>query len=102
MFSEASAKVRTFSEPRKSFREKFSNLTHFPAIVDGGQGHIRQTHYYNYIDGGEMEREGRKGRDGAAEDAGVDYGADGGNIQGNGYGGGMERAWLGKRLSMKR
>ena len=54
-----------------------------------------------YIDGGEMEREGRKGRDGAAEDAGVDYGADGGNIQGNGYVGGMERAWLGKRLSMK-
>ena len=46
LFSEASAKVRTFSEPRKSFREKFSNLTHFPAVVDGGQGHIRHTHYY--------------------------------------------------------
>ena len=55
-----------------------------------------------YIDGGEMEREGRKGRDGAAEDAGVDYGLAGGNTQSNGYGGGMERAWLGKRLSMKR
>ena len=49
-----------------------------------------------------MEREGQKGEDGAAEDAGVDYGADGGNIQGNGYGGSMEWAWLGKRLSMKR
>ena len=46
LFSEASAKVRTFSEPRKSFREKFSNLTHFPAIVDGGQGRLRHTHYY--------------------------------------------------------
>lgn len=46
LFSEASAKVRTFSEPRKSFREKFSNLMHFPAVVDGGQGHIRHTHYY--------------------------------------------------------
>ena len=55
-----------------------------------------------YIDGGEMEREGRKGGDGAAEDAGVDYGLAGDNIQGNGYGGGMERVWLGKRLSMKR
>ena len=55
-----------------------------------------------YIDGGEMEREGRKGEDGTAEDAGVDYGLAGGNTQGNGYGGGMERAWLGKRLSMKR
>ena len=55
-----------------------------------------------YIDGGEMEREGRKGEDGTAEDAGVDYGLAGGNIQGNGYGGGIERAWLGKRLSMKR
>ena len=55
-----------------------------------------------YIDGGEMEREGRKGEDGAAEDAGVDYGLAGGNIQGNGYGGGMEWGWLGKRLSMKR
>ena len=54
-----------------------------------------------YIDGGEMEREGRKGGDGAAEDAGVDYGLAGGNIQGNGYGEGMERAWLGKRLPMK-
>ena len=49
-----------------------------------------------------MEREGREGEDGAAEDAGVDYGLAGGNTQGNGYGGGMERAWLGKRLSMKR
>ena len=56
---------------------------------------------YN-IDGGEMERERREGGDGTAEDAGVDYGADGGNIQGNGYGGGMERGWLGKRLSIKR
>ena len=46
LFSEASAKVRTFSEPRKSFQEKFSNLTHFPAVVDGGQGHIHHTHYY--------------------------------------------------------
>ena len=55
-----------------------------------------------YIDGGEMEWEGRKGEDGAAEDAGVDYGLAGGNTQGNGYGGGMERAWLGKRLSIKR
>ena len=55
-----------------------------------------------YIDGGEMEREGRKGRDGAAEDAGVDYGLAGGNTQSNGYGGGMERAWLGKRLSIER
>ena len=55
-----------------------------------------------YIDGGEMEREGRKGRDGTAEDAGVDYGLAGVNILRNGYGGGMERAWLGKRLSMKR
>ena len=55
-----------------------------------------------YIDGGEMEREGRKGKDGTVEDAEVDYGLAGDNIQGNGYGGGMERAWLGKRLSMKR
>ena len=55
-----------------------------------------------YIDGGEMEREGRRGGDGAAEDAGMDYGLAGGNIQGNGYGGGMERAWLGKRLSIER
>ena len=55
-----------------------------------------------YIDGGEMEREGRKGEDGAAEDAGVDYGLAGGNTQRNGYGGGMERAWLGRRLPMKR
>ena len=54
-----------------------------------------------YIDGGEMEREGQKGEDGAAEDAGVDYGLAGDNIQGNGYGGGMERGWLRKRLSMK-
>ena len=46
LFSEASAKVRTFSEPRKSFREKFSNLMHFSAIVDGCQGHTRHTHYY--------------------------------------------------------
>ena len=49
-----------------------------------------------------MEREGQKGEDGAAEDAGVDYGLAGGNIQGNGYGGGMERGWLGRRLSMER
>ena len=55
-----------------------------------------------YIDGGEMEREGRKGGDGRAEDAGVDYGLAGGNTQRNGYGGGMERAWLGKRLSIER
>ena len=55
-----------------------------------------------YIDGGEMEREGRRGGDGTAEDAGEDYGLAGGNIQGNGYGGGMERAWLGKRLSIER
>ena len=55
-----------------------------------------------YIDGGEMEREGWKGGDGTVEDAGMDYGLAGGNIQRNGYGGGMERAWLGKRLSMKR
>ena len=55
-----------------------------------------------YIDGGEMEREGQKGEDGAAEDAGVDYGLAGGNIQGNGYGEGMERVWLGRRLSIKR
>ena len=54
-----------------------------------------------YIDGGEMEREGREGGDGAAEDAEVDYGLAGDNIQGNGYGGGMERGWLRKRLSMK-
>ena len=49
-----------------------------------------------------MEREGWKGGDGTVEDAGMDYGLAGGNIQRNGYGGGMERAWLGKRLSMKR
>ena len=49
-----------------------------------------------------MEREGRKGGDGRAEDAGVDYDLAGGNTQGNGYVGGMERGWLGKRLSMKR
>ena len=55
-----------------------------------------------YIDGGEMERERREGGDGTAEDAGVDYGLAGGNTQGNGYGGGMELGWLGKRLSMKR
>ena len=55
-----------------------------------------------YIDGGEMEREGRKGEDGTAEDAGEDYGLAGGNTQGNGYGGGMERGWLGRRLSMER
>ena len=54
-----------------------------------------------YIDEGEMEREGREGGDGAAEDAEVDYGLAGDNIQGNGYGGGMERGWLRKRLSMK-
>ena len=46
LFSEASAKVRTFSEPRKSFREKFSKIMHFSSVVDGGQGHIRHTHYY--------------------------------------------------------
>ena len=56
---------------------------------------------YN-IGGGGMEREGQKGEDGTVEDAEVDYGLAGDNIQGNGYGGGMERAWLGKRLSMKR
>ena len=55
-----------------------------------------------YIDGGKMEREGRKGEDGTVEDAEVDYGLAGDNIQGNGYGGGMERGWLGKRLPMKR
>ena len=55
-----------------------------------------------YIDGGEMEREGRKGGDGAAEDAGMDYGSAGGNILRNVYGGGMEWGWLGKRLPMKR
>ena len=55
-----------------------------------------------YIDGGEMEREGWKGGDGTVEDAGMDYGLAGGNIQGNGYVGGMDRGWLGKRLSMKR
>ena len=49
-----------------------------------------------------MEREGRKGEDGTAEDAGEDYGLAGGNTQGNGYGGGMERGWLGRRLSMER
>ena len=49
-----------------------------------------------------MEREGQKGEDGTAEDAGMDYGLAGGNIQRNGYGGGMEWAWLGKRPSMKR
>ena len=49
-----------------------------------------------------MEREGREGEDATAEDAGVDYGLAGGNILRNGYGGGMERAWLGRRLSMKR
>ena len=31
-----------------------------------------------YIDGGEMEREGREGGDGTAEDAGEDYGLAGG------------------------
>ena len=55
-----------------------------------------------YIDGGEMEREGREGEDGTAEDAGEDYGLAGGNILRNGYGGGMERGWLEKRLSIKR
>ena len=54
-----------------------------------------------YIDGGEMEREGRKGEDGTVEDAGMDYGLAGGNILRNGYGGGMERGWLGRRLSIK-
>ena len=38
-----------------------------------------------------MEREGRRGGDGAAEDAGMDYGSAGGNILRNVYGGGMER-----------
>ena len=55
-----------------------------------------------YIDGGEMEREGREGEDGRAEDSEMDYGLAGGNILRNGYGGGMERGWLGERLSMKR
>ena len=49
-----------------------------------------------------MEREGREGEDGTAEDAGVDYGSAEGNILRNGYGRGMERAWLGRRLSMER
>lgn len=49
-----------------------------------------------------MEREGQEGEDGTVEDAGVDYGLAGGNILRNGYGGGMERGLLGKRLSMKR
>ena len=49
-----------------------------------------------------MEREGWEGGDGTAEDTGVDYGLAGGNIQGNRYGGGMGRGWLGRRLSMKR
>ena len=49
-----------------------------------------------------MERKGREGEVGRVVDAGVDYGMAGGNTQGNGYGGGMERGWLGKRLSMKR
>ena len=44
-----------------------------------------------------MERERREGGDGTAEDAGVDYGLAGGNTQGNGYGEGMERAWLGEK-----
>ena len=55
-----------------------------------------------YIDRGKMEREGREGGDGTAEDAGVDYGLAGGNILRNGYGGGMERGWLEKRLTIKR
>ena len=55
-----------------------------------------------YIDGGKMERVGQEGEDGTAEDAVVDYGLAGGNILRNVYGGGMERAWLGRRLSMKR
>ena len=55
-----------------------------------------------YIDGGEMEREGREGEDGTAEDAGGGLWLGWGNTQGNGYGGGMERGWLGRRLSMKR
>ena len=49
-----------------------------------------------------MERERWEGEDGAVEDAGMDYGLAGGNTQSNGYGGGMERAWLGKRLSIER
>ena len=54
-----------------------------------------------YIDGGEMEREGRRGEDGTAEDAGVDYGLARGNTLRNGYGEGMEQAWLEKRLSIE-
>ena len=49
-----------------------------------------------------MEREGRKGEDGTAEDAGGDYGLARGNTLRNGYGRGMERAWMGRRLSMRR
>ena len=56
---------------------------------------------YN-IDEGEMEREGREGEDGRAEDSEMDYGLAGGNILRNGYGEGMERVWLGRRLSIKR
>ena len=48
-----------------------------------------------------MEREGRRGGDGAAEDAGMDYGLARGNTLRNGYGEGMERAWLEKRLSIE-
>ena len=55
-----------------------------------------------YIDGEEIEREGWKGKDGAVEDAGMDYGSAGGNILRNVYGAGMERGWPRKRLSMKR
>ena len=70
LFSEASAKVRTFSEPRKSFREKFSNLTHFPAVVDGGQGHIRHTHYYILYRRRGNGAGGTEGGDGRVEDTG--------------------------------
>ena len=44
-----------------------------------------------YIDGGEMEREGREGEDGTAEDAGVDYGLAGATHRGMD----MEGAWSG-------
>ena len=40
-----------------------------------------------------MEREGREGEDGTAEDAGEDYGLAGGNILRNGYGGDAEHGW---------
>ena len=34
LFSEASAKVRTFSEPRKSFQKKFSKKVHIFDLLD--------------------------------------------------------------------